>query len=89
MAKHLPRIVKHHYDSPSSLLKRKLVINFAVLGMGVSVTLSWAEFSLMGEVRVIDGDTLVVNEEKIRLYGIDVPEMKQVCYREGNGSLRC
>lgn len=32
------------------------------------------------EVRVIDGDTIVVDGEKIRLYGIDAPERHQVCF---------
>lgn len=30
-------------------------------------------------VRVIDGDTIVVGAEHIRLYGIDAPESKQHC----------
>ncbi len=31
------------------------------------------------EVRIIDGDTIHVNTIKYRLYGIDAPEMKQLC----------
>ena len=30
-------------------------------------------------LRVIDGDTIVLNGEKIRFSGIDTPEMKQTC----------
>ena len=30
-------------------------------------------------LRVIDGDTIVLNGEKIRFSGIDAPELKQTC----------
>ena len=30
-------------------------------------------------IRIVDGDTIHINETKYRLYGIDAPEMKQVC----------
>lgn len=36
-----------------------------------------------GEVRVIDGDTLEVGAETIRLWGIDAPEGGQRCRRAG------
>lgn len=32
-----------------------------------------------GKARVVDGDTLVINGERIRLYGVDAPESKQSC----------
>ncbi len=35
------------------------------------------------EVRVIDGDTLDVHGVKTRLWGIDAPEGKQSCQRDG------
>ena len=33
-----------------------------------------------GPARVIDGDTIVIAGERIRLHGIDAPEMKQTCH---------
>ncbi|MGB0505243.1 MAG: thermonuclease family protein [Pikeienuella sp.] len=33
--------------------------------------------------RVVDGDTIVVEGVKYRLFGIDAPETRQVCYRDG------
>ena len=36
-----------------------------------------------GPARVVDGDTLVVAEQKIRLYGLDAPESRQICQRDG------
>ena len=31
------------------------------------------------DIRVIDGDTIVINKEKIRFANIDTPELKQIC----------
>ena len=35
------------------------------------------------ELRVIDGDTINLDGEKIRFTGIDTPELKQTCIKEG------
>ena len=35
------------------------------------------------ELRVVDGDTILLNAEKIRFTGIDTPELKQTCIKEG------
>jgi endonuclease YncB( thermonuclease family) len=32
-----------------------------------------------GIPRIIDGDSLEINNNKIRLFGIDAPERKQIC----------
>jgi len=40
--------------------------------------------TLNGQARVIDGDTLAVSGQHIRLDGIDAPETKQVCQRDGD-----
>ncbi len=36
-----------------------------------------------GPARVIDGDTLEVQGERIRLHGIDAPESRQLCFIDG------
>lgn len=38
--------------------------------------------SLSGPVAVIDGDTLEVGKRKVRLFGIDAPEIGQTCTRD-------
>ena len=39
--------------------------------------------NIIGKAKVIDGDTIHIEQNKIRLYGIDAPEKKQKClYRE-------
>lgn len=37
------------------------------------------EISDVRVIRVIDGDTIKIDDRKIRLYGMDAPEMKQEC----------
>lgn len=34
---------------------------------------------LAGHARVVDGDTLVIDAQKVRLFGIDAPEHDQLC----------
>ena len=36
------------------------------------------------EIKIIDGDTIHLNGEKIRFAGIDTPELKQTCYKNEN-----
>lgn len=47
------------------------------------VTALFATLPTLAEVRVIDGDTMDVNGAQIRLWGIDAPEGKQSCQRDG------
>ena len=40
-------------------------------------------------IRIIDGDTIILNSEKIRFYGIDTPELKQTCTDNNGHSYLC
>ena len=52
-----------------ALLIAAAVILWPILALG----------EITGPARVIDGDTIEVAGERIRLHGIDVPEMDQTC----------
>jgi len=43
---------------------------------------------ISGMPSVVDGDTIKINQQKIRLFGIDAPESKQTCDRQGK-TWRC
>ena len=40
-------------------------------------------------LKIIDGDTIILNSEKIRFYGIDTPEKKQKCKDKSGLSYPC
>jgi endonuclease YncB( thermonuclease family) len=42
-----------------------------------------ASHQIAGSVRVVDGDTLVIGSQRIRLAGMDAPELGQQCLRNG------
>jgi len=44
--------------------------------------------SFADSLRVVDGDTIVLNNEKIRFTGIDAPELKQTC-TQGDQEVGC
>ena len=49
------------------------LVSFFILSISVAVA------DVTGKSRVIDGDTIWIGDTKIRLHGIDAPEMKQIC----------
>ncbi len=51
-----------------------------ILGI-IVLSLLWCNISLANNLKVIDGDTIVLNGEKIRFSGIDTPELKQTCLK--------
>ena len=60
----------------------KKVIAIIILG------LLWCNGVLANDLRIVDGDTIVLNGEKIRFSGIDTPELKQTCMK-GDQKVSC
>ncbi len=40
--------------------------------------------TIIGKAKIIDGDTIHINKDKIRLHGIDAPEKNQKCIINNN-----
>ena len=49
-----------------------IIFNFSV---------SYSQEMIIGKSKVIDGDTININNNKIRLHGIDAPERNQNCFK--------
>ena len=67
----------------SGSLRRSFVLALAVaVGAGFAPPVS---ADVIGQAQVIDGDTIEVAGERIRLHGIDAPESRQTCMISGVG----
>ena len=64
-----------------------LFVLLALGGLAVSAIAKQVEAE-PAQVRVIDGDTLQVNGKVIQIFGIDAPELGQLCYH-GNQPWAC
>ncbi|MDQ0509940.1 thermonuclease family protein [Ancylobacter amanitiformis] len=63
----------------------RLSILFAVVLVGIALLVQHFVPPLTGAVRVADGDSLEVAGERVRLGGIDAPELHQSCGPAGKG----
>ncbi|HZH12421.1 MAG TPA: thermonuclease family protein [Microvirga sp.] len=66
---------------------QSLVLALALAG-GAVIAFKPSGRALEGRASVTDGDTIHIGDAKIRLKGIDAPEMDQVCSHAGR-SYRC
>jgi endonuclease YncB( thermonuclease family) len=51
-----------------------IALNFAIANFAIA--------DVTGSARVVDGDTIHIQQHKIRLHGIDAPEQRQTCERD-------
>jgi endonuclease YncB( thermonuclease family) len=65
-----------------------IVVLFAVAAV-VAALLEPLPPTLSGEARVSDGDTLRFGNDRVRLVGLDAPELDQTCTDEGGATWPC
>lgn len=79
-------------NSPASPL-RLAILAAACLGFSGALSGAWgvtpSAAPLSGYAQVIDGDTLDIAGARVRLEGIDAPEMAQTCVRGSGTSWSC
>lgn len=69
-------------------------VAFALFGLmfgfaGSETAVAAGSGAIVGQARVVDGDTIEIGASKIRLEGIDAPETGQACSRRWFGKWNC
>jgi len=68
----------------------KIILSlFSILTLFFAGQLYSEEKVIFGWPRVIDGDSISIRQESIRLHGIDAPEIRQICRNKNNKPYMC
>jgi endonuclease YncB( thermonuclease family) len=62
---------------------------FALLLVFSAIGPAFTQQEIVGIASVIDGDTIAIHGQRIRLFGIDAPESSQLCVRPNGERCRC
>ena len=62
------------------LSKRKVILVFSISAL--VFFFAYTDIKSQ-EIKITDGDSIKINGDKIRFSGIDTPELKQVCIKDG------
>ena len=71
------------------MTKINIFILFFVFSFFSNISLAEKQKVIFGEAIVVDGDSLKIKGERIRLFGIDAFEIQQTCIHKKYGKNRC
>jgi len=77
------------FNRASCLVDRGIALPLAVIAVAALLSMAASATELNGKPRIIDGDSIVIGDKRIRLHGIDTPEAKQTCERRDGTKYRC
>ena len=75
----LARIARIGALSTVSFINSQLIVTLLGAVAVVALTIAPSHADLYGEAEVFDGNTLMIGGQKVRLYGVDAPELEQTC----------
>lgn len=81
--------LKHFFPVPVAVLFLSLVTTLALAADKQSAATLANDIEVSGPARVVDGDTLVIGAQAIRIEGIDAPEDGQRCSHSDGGQWPC
>ncbi len=70
-------------------MDHRFSVLLATIALAALFPLAASATELTGKPRIIDGDTIVIGDQRIRLHGIVTPEAKQTCQRQNGTEYRC
>jgi hypothetical protein len=81
---------QHSWVDDQDIPRKMVAVHLAFLAsLSLFVPVPATAETLSGIPKVVDGDTLELGKERIRLYGIDAPETKQLCKNSKGQDYAC
>ena len=86
------KILEKKWMSLTKKLNQNL-FNFTVFIFFIFFNSAFSEIKFISseleKVIITDGDSIKIGKQKIRLFGIDAPELKQICYNQSEVPYAC
>jgi len=70
-------------QTPNRIVFSAIVVGGVLVGLPLIHQVAQANDDIAGRASVIDGDTVEIRGQRIRLWGIDAPEGQQRCVKDG------